>query len=68
MQAIAGRRVGGRVVQVRKNAPDVVKRLAYPGEIAAVLGGNGAGETTALSLAARLYSPTRGKIRGLGCR
>ncbi|MDR2420531.1 MAG: ATP-binding cassette domain-containing protein [Oscillospiraceae bacterium] len=48
-----------------KNAPDVVKGLsceAFCGELFAILGGNGTGKTTALSLAARLNTPYRGKI------
>jgi energy-coupling factor transporter ATP-binding protein EcfA2/uncharacterized membrane protein len=48
-----------------KSATDVVKDLsfkAYYGEITAILGGNGVGKTTALSLAARLITPYRGKV------
>ncbi|MDR2615998.1 MAG: ATP-binding cassette domain-containing protein, partial [Oscillospiraceae bacterium] len=48
-----------------KNAPDIVKGLsckAFPGELFAILGGNGTGKTTTLSLAARLNMPYRGKI------
>lgn len=48
-----------------KNLPDVIKRLtckAQYGEITAILGGNGTGKTTALSLIAGLYAPYRGKI------
>ncbi|MCL2665845.1 MAG: ATP-binding cassette domain-containing protein, partial [Defluviitaleaceae bacterium] len=48
-----------------KNLPDVVKGLNFTanyGEIMAVLGGNGTGKTTMLSLIARLYKPYRGKI------
>ncbi len=49
-----------------KGGPDVVKGLsfrAYPGELTAILGGNGTGKTTALSLIAGLNSPYRGKVR-----
>ena len=49
-----------------KNLPDVLKGLSFKanyGEITAILGGNGTGKTTALSLAAGLYAPYRGKIK-----
>lgn len=49
-----------------KDAPDVIKGLsfrAYPGELTAILGGNGTGKTTALSLIAGLHHPYRGKVR-----
>ena len=48
-----------------KNLPDVVKGLSFEGhygEITVVLGGNGTGKTTMLSLIAGLYTPYRGKI------
>lgn len=48
-----------------KESPDVVKGLslkAYPGEFLAILGGNGTGKTTTLSLIAGLNKPYRGKI------
>jgi len=48
-----------------KHLPDVLKSLsfkAYYGEITAVLGGNGTGKTTMLSLIAGLYKPYRGSI------
>lgn len=48
-----------------KNLPDIVKGLsfkAYYGEISAILGGNGTGKTTTLSLIAGLHSPYRGKV------
>ncbi len=45
---------------------DVVKGLSmkvYPGEIFCIVGGNGTGKTTALSLISGLRQPIRGKIR-----
>nr|WP_236860120.1 ECF transporter S component [Candidatus Formimonas warabiya] len=48
-----------------KNAPDVVKGLsmqAYPGELYAIVGGNGTGKTTALSLVSGVNRPHRGKV------
>ena len=48
-----------------KKLPDVIKDLsfkAYYGEIAAILGGNGTGKTTTLSLIAELHTPYRGQI------
>jgi energy-coupling factor transport system ATP-binding protein len=49
-----------------KDAPDVVKGLsfrAYPGELTAILGGNGTGKTTALSLIAGLNKAYRGSVK-----
>ena len=49
-----------------RDLPDVVKGLsfrAYPGELTAILGGNGTGKTTTLSLIAGLNRPYRGRIR-----
>ncbi|MCL2134318.1 MAG: energy-coupling factor transporter ATPase [Candidatus Bathyarchaeota archaeon] len=49
-----------------KDAPDVIKGLsfkAYPGVLIAVLGGNGTGKTTMLSLIAGLNKPYRGKVK-----
>ena len=52
-----------------KDTPDVLRGLtlqAYPGELLAILGGNGAGKSTALSLAAGLRKPYRGRVRLFG--
>ncbi len=52
-----------------KKEQDVLKGLslqAYPGEFLAVLGGNGAGKSTALALAAGLHRPYRGRVRLFG--
>ena len=49
-----------------KNEPDVIKHLDFTlqkGTLHAVLGGNGTGKTTMLSLICGLYKPTRGKIK-----
>ena len=48
-----------------KESPDVVKGLnlkIYEGEFYCLLGGNGTGKTTTLSLISRLRKPYRGKI------
>ena len=48
-----------------KNLPDVLKGVSFKshyGEITAILGGNGTGKTTALSIMAGLNKPYRGKI------
>ena len=48
-----------------KNMPDVLKGVtlkAHYGQIYCILGGNGAGKSTALSVMSRLYRPLRGKI------
>ncbi|MDR0425016.1 MAG: ATP-binding cassette domain-containing protein, partial [Clostridiales Family XIII bacterium] len=47
-----------------KHSPDVIKGIslkAYAGEICAMLGGNGTGKTTALSLISGINKPYRGK-------
>ena len=52
-----------------KNAPDVIKALslkAYPGELLAILGGNGTGKSTTLRLISGLSRPYRGSVQVLG--
>lgn len=52
-----------------KELPDVLRGLslcAYEGEFLAILGGNGVGKSTALSVAAGLRRPYRGHVRILG--
>lgn len=49
-----------------KDLPDVVKGVslkAYPGEMYAILGGNGVGKTTLLSMVSGLNQPYRGSIQ-----
>lgn len=49
-----------------KDAPDVLKGLSmkvYPGEFFAILGGNGTGKTTALSMIPGINKPYRGRVR-----
>lgn len=49
-----------------KEAPDVIKGLSmkiYPGEFYAILGGNGTGKTTALSLISGINKPYRGTVK-----
>lgn len=49
-----------------KNEPEVIKGLsfkAYSGELLCILGGNGTGKTTALSLVTRQKRPYRGNVR-----
>ncbi len=48
-----------------KELPDVIKGLSvkvHKGEFFAIVGGNGTGKTTALSLVSGLYTPYRGKV------
>ena len=52
-----------------QNGPDVLKGLSFTaryGEVTALLGGNGAGKTTALSLVSGLHAPQRGAVRAEG--
>lgn len=52
-----------------KNSPDVVKDLSLTipkGQLFCLMGGNGAGKTTALSLICGLHRPQRGKIELFG--
>lgn len=49
-----------------KNAPDILRSMDFQlkkGEIFALLGGNGAGKSTFLKLAAGLLRPQRGKLK-----
>ncbi|MDR1066223.1 MAG: ATP-binding cassette domain-containing protein [Clostridiales bacterium] len=49
----------------KKDAPDVLRGLsfkAYGGELLAILGGNGTGKTTTLSVISGVNKPYRGKI------
>lgn len=48
-----------------KNLPDVIKGLSeriYKGELYAIVGGNGTGKTTAISLISGLFKPYRGRV------
>ena len=52
-----------------QDSPDITKGLSlevYPGELLAILGGNGAGKSTTLSLIAGLHKPYRGKVTLMG--
>ncbi|MBE7025095.1 MAG: ATP-binding cassette domain-containing protein [Ruminococcaceae bacterium] len=52
-----------------KNGPDILRSFSATvrkGEIFAIVGGNGVGKTTALSVMAGLLSPYRGKVRVVG--
>ncbi|MDR3136967.1 MAG: ATP-binding cassette domain-containing protein [Coriobacteriales bacterium] len=54
-----------------RDMPDVLKGLSFkarPGELSAILGGNGTGKTTALALMAGLNIPWRGTVRIEGKR
>ncbi len=51
------------------DTPDIAKGLSlevFPGELLAILGGNGAGKSTTLSLLAGLHKPWRGTVTVLG--
>ena len=48
-----------------KESPDILKGLTFTGhfgELTAILGGNGTGKTTMLSLIGKLFTPHRGKV------
>lgn len=48
-----------------KNGPNIIKDLSFEvsgGQFYCLVGGNGTGKTTALSLASGLYQPFRGKV------
>lgn len=52
-----------------REAPDVVKALtlrAYPGELLAILGGNGTGKSTTMGLISGIHRAYRGKVSVLG--
>ena len=52
-----------------KNTPDILKGLnisVNKGEFFAILGGNGTGKTTMLSLMSGLYKPYRGEVKVFG--
>lgn len=58
--------VKGASFRYAKDSPDVVKNLnlnVYKGEFYALLGGNGTGKTTALSLISGVNSPQSGTIK-----
>ena len=55
--------------QYEKNGPDIIKGMSlkvYKGEITAILGGNGTGKTTALSLISGIQTPYRGSVSVTG--
>ena len=52
-----------------QDSPDITKGLdleIYPGQLLAILGGNGAGKSTTLSLLAGLHKPYRGTVSLFG--
>ncbi|MDR1628760.1 MAG: ATP-binding cassette domain-containing protein [Oscillospiraceae bacterium] len=58
--------IDGAWFKYEKDGPDIIKGLSFEaraGELTAVLGGNGTGKTTMLSLIAGLNRAYRGKIR-----
>lgn len=58
-------KVDGVYFRYEKSSPDVIKSLSLDvkkGELYAILGGNGSGKTTTLSLVSQINKPYRGKI------
>lgn len=52
-----------------RESPDILKSVsmkAYPGELFCILGGNGTGKSTMLSVLSGLRKPYRGKTTGVG--
>ena len=55
----------GAWYRYERNSPDILRGASldvYPGELYCLIGGNGAGKTTALMTASGLYRPYRGKV------
>ncbi|GHV13154.1 septum site-determining protein MinC [Clostridia bacterium] len=58
--------IDGAWFKYEKDLPDVVKGLTFSakfGEVTAILGGNGTGKTTTLSLISGVNKPYRGKVK-----
>ena len=54
-----------------KDSPDILKGVtlrAYPGELLCVLGGNGTGKSTMLSVLSGVRKPYRGELRSSGAK
>ena len=54
-----------------KESPDILKGVslqAYPGELLCILGGNGTGKSTMLSVLSGVRRPYRGKLRNSGVK
>ncbi len=54
-----------------RESPDVLKGVslkAYPGELLAILGGNGTGKSTMLSVLSGVQRPYRGQVKTFGAR
>ncbi|MBQ2615071.1 MAG: ATP-binding cassette domain-containing protein [Clostridia bacterium] len=73
-----GQENGDMIIEIKdtwfryeKDLPDVVKGLrlsVYKGELFCLIGGNGTGKTSVLSLVSGLYTPYRGEVRIKGER